>query len=95
MFDRILSPYTLVQTLALRVLVNGGERPRDLAQQLGMTTQNVTSITDRLVRSGYITREREVFEKDRRGVRLTVTEKGKQAALHGTSLLTEVLGKVE
>lgn len=66
---------TVTELRALTRIVEGREiTPKLLAQQLELTTGAVTALTDRLVESGYVSREPN--PDDRRSLLLAPTESG-------------------
>jgi DNA-binding MarR family transcriptional regulator len=69
--------YTRTHVAVLELLARDGpQRASDLAEALCLSSGGVTSVTDKLVAEGLISRTRD--EADRRVVMLAVTEKGKQ-----------------
>ncbi len=66
---------TLPQFVMLESLSRMGEpRMTDLANNVNVTTAAVTGLVDRLVRDGYVERERD--DKDRRIIKVRLTAKG-------------------
>jgi DNA-binding MarR family transcriptional regulator len=63
------------QMVVIDVLRRDGElKMSDMAKILGVTKSAVTGITDRLIRDGFLTRERS--DRDRRVVWMRLTKKG-------------------
>jgi DNA-binding MarR family transcriptional regulator len=54
--------------------LRGPQKVSELAEMLGLTSPAITSLTDKLLASGYVNRER--AENDRRVVYTSITEKG-------------------
>jgi len=81
----------LVGNAPIRVLATldlyGPQRPADLAQLAGMTTGGLSKLLDRMEEAGAIGREQGAVPGDRRGVLVSLTERG-QALLR---TLTEEL----
>jgi DNA-binding MarR family transcriptional regulator len=67
---------TMPQARVLFTLVSGDQSAGELAEQLGVTPSTITGITDRLVRQDLI--ERQEDSRDRRVVRLALTEEGRR-----------------
>jgi len=66
---------TMPQIFILSILERQDEaRMSDLAKFLHVSTASVTGVTDRLVRDAYVVRERST--KDRRVVKIKLTQKG-------------------
>ena len=65
------SPY---QTFALSSLAHGATTSSELAEEMGITLPSATSLVDRLVKNGWVTREPD--PNDRRIIRLGVTDQG-------------------
>lgn len=71
-------PLTGAQFYLLRLLAHHGRmRISDVAQQMGITPGAVTGLTDKMVASGYIRRDRS--EDDRRVVYVEIVEAGRRA----------------
>lgn len=62
-----------------------GVRPTELARRAGISKQAVGQLVDDLVQAGVVARERD--PDDRRATRVRFTERGREALLHGLSLL--------
>jgi DNA-binding MarR family transcriptional regulator len=60
-------------------MVNRGGEPADLVRQLGVSKQAASQLIDTLVVRGYL--EREANLEDRRRMTITVTERGRAAAV--------------
>ncbi|TKD51601.1 MarR family winged helix-turn-helix transcriptional regulator [Sphingomonas baiyangensis] len=76
------------QLLILREIGEQGETtPTWLSTALHFSQATVTSICDRLEAAGLITRERE--DQDKRRIRLTATEAGRQAVARAPDLLQQ------
>jgi DNA-binding MarR family transcriptional regulator len=65
---------------------------RQLARQLGITEGAATSVVDRLIRDGLMERRRD--EKDRRIVKVRLTERGGEALTRDLGRLTDFWGAV-
>ena len=77
---------TAPQLLVLqRVAKTGRAKPSDVARQVHLSGATITSIADRLVRSGLIVRQRS--EADRRSVELALTETGRERLASAPELL--------
>jgi DNA-binding MarR family transcriptional regulator len=74
----------LADNAALRVLVSleldGPSRPGDIAGSIGMTSGGVTKVLTRLEAAGLASRRYGAFADDRRGVEVSLTEKGRTVA---------------
>ncbi|WP_031298707.1 MarR family winged helix-turn-helix transcriptional regulator [Sphingobium lactosutens] len=70
--ERLLAE--LDKAVLLYVAEHAGCGPTDVARFLGVPTTTMSSSTDRLVRRGFLKRER--IEADRRAVALTLSEAG-------------------
>ena len=84
----------LPQYNTMHALAEMGERSMgELAERMGVTMGASTNIIDKLVRSGYATRRRD--PKDRRMVRVQLTDKGmetvQKVTRDGIEFLTRVL----
>ena len=76
MMPREKDGITHVQTVLLRKLLHGGPSTvSDIADAMGVTMAAVSSLTDRLVKGGLITRERS--DLDRRVVIINLTSVGR------------------
>lgn len=77
-FDMTLPRFDyLAQLHRFRDEQPGGLRMNALSRYLMVTGGNVTSLTDELVKSGYVTRQ--VDPEDRRSFRIALTARGKRA----------------
>jgi len=69
---------------SLRVLVglelDGPARPGDIAGRIGITSGGVTKVLTRLESAGLVSRRYGAFPDDRRGVEVSLTEKGQTVA---------------
>lgn len=63
---------TGIQAIVLNSILQGIDRPNEISKKLESTSQTMTGVIDRLERSGFIERKRDI--KDRRGVRLIPTQ---------------------
>lgn len=77
--DRMDAGLTPQQYRVLKLIGAGGERSAKLAQRLAVAKPTLTSTADALVAAGFLIRETET--RDRRAVRLRLTEAG-QVAVH-------------
>jgi MarR family transcriptional regulator, organic hydroperoxide resistance regulator len=83
----------MAQFKSLFIIINkGGTNFRMLAQDLGVTSGNVTGIIDRLVEQGMVTRKQN--PADRREIRLEATEKGKDLMTNLMEVHTEQMTHV-
>jgi DNA-binding MarR family transcriptional regulator len=65
------------QTIILQILnKQGPQKISELAQKMDITSSAITSLSETLIKSGFVTRER--CEDDRRIVRLILTSEGKE-----------------
>lgn len=84
---------TLSQYRVLGILCTGDERASRLADRLTVAKPTLTSLIDSLVDRGYVAREASAV--DRRAVRLSITDAGREALAttehHLGDLLDEVL----
>jgi len=84
---------TMPQIFILNILEKEGEaRMSDLAKFLRVSTASVTGVTDRLVRDAYVVRERGT--KDRRVVKIKLTQKGSRLINTLNDKRKKVIGKV-
>ncbi len=65
-----------------------GTRATDLAKKVGISKQAVGQLVDDLVEMGLL--ERMADPEDRRAQKIGFTEKGKQALLHGITVLSDI-----
>ncbi|WP_114571349.1 MarR family winged helix-turn-helix transcriptional regulator [Exiguobacterium flavidum] len=78
MNQRFEGKATRSEFFILRSLVeNGPQRPTALADQFELATSQVTALTDKLYRLGYVTRIRS--DEDRRSILVTLTPEGERA----------------
>jgi DNA-binding MarR family transcriptional regulator len=74
----------LADNAGLRVLVGlelyGPSRPGGIAGSIGMTSGGVTKVLTRLEAVGLVSRRYGAFPDDRRGVEVSLTEKGRDVA---------------
>lgn len=93
--DRIIPQYGLTteQSVVLITIKYGHVRPADIARWLARSPNSVSMIADRMVKAGLLKRVRD--RRDRRVVRLVITDKGenalKPAYAAGWKLLREIL----
>jgi DNA-binding MarR family transcriptional regulator len=80
------------QFRVLGLLAGGDERASQLASRLAVAKPTLTAIVDCLVERGYVTRE--TARGDRRVVRLSITEAGREAVRVAGLQLREVLDQV-
>ena len=74
---RLGSKFSRTEVLVLyHLMTDGKQRASALASALSITTGGLTGITDKLVKGGYIHRNRDTA--DRRVVYLTISDKGKE-----------------
>jgi DNA-binding MarR family transcriptional regulator len=91
-FDREVARLLGVNETDLRCLEiliqddSGAVTPRDLADQLGLTTGSVTAMLDRLERADYLTRSPHPTDKRRLIVRATDATRGRAFELLGPML---------
>ena len=82
--ESVLSEHGLLDTTARHALcliaASGSVRPRDVADQLGMTAGGVTALLDRLESAGHVTRWHDQAGGDRRAVLVDATPAGAKAA---------------
>ena len=78
--ERVDAGLTPQQYRVLKLIGAGGERSAKLAERLAVAKPTLTSTADALVAAGLLQRETEV--KDRRVVRLRLTEAGQEAVRH-------------
>jgi len=81
LLERVQTPLTVPQYRILRMVEAGGERAARLAERLAVRKPTLTGVADGLVQAGYLARETE--PRDRRAVKLCLTERG-AAALQET-----------
>ncbi|WP_417608720.1 MarR family winged helix-turn-helix transcriptional regulator [Parasphingorhabdus sp.] len=79
---------TTPQLLLLKELAKHGRaKPSVVAKSVHLSHATVTSIVDRLEKSGMVTREKS--EDDRRSVEIVLTEKGRECIENAPELLQE------
>lgn len=83
---------TLSQYRVLGILYTGDERATRLADRLTVAKPTLTSLIDSLVDRGYVARE--TSAGDRRAVRLSITDAGRDAFAAVEHRLGEVLDEV-
>lgn len=68
------------QFIVLKIIANTNNCiMSDLSKSLGVTMGNMTSMVDRLIREGYVTRDHD--PADRRVVKVKLTDKGREIAV--------------
>jgi DNA-binding MarR family transcriptional regulator len=88
--DRVDAGLTPQQYRVLKLIGAGGERSAKLAERLAVAKPTLTSTADALVAAGFLLRETET--KDRRAVRLRLTEAGQEAVRHADDVYAGWLG---
>lgn len=84
---------TLAQFRVLALLCSDGPyRVADLAEALGVSPPNATRICDRLAQKGLMRRSRST--KDRRSVRVSVTQDGRAVVEQISAVRREELGRI-
>jgi DNA-binding MarR family transcriptional regulator len=83
---------SLSQYRVLGLLSSGHERAGDLAARLAVTKPTLTALVDGLVERGYVVRETPAG--DRRAVRVSITDAGRQATAKAGRAFREVLDDV-
>ncbi len=79
---------TTPQLIVLQsVAATGRAKPSDVARNVHLSTATITSIVDRLVRDGLVSRERSLA--DRRSVEIVLTEQGQAKTRSAPELLQE------
>lgn len=78
--------------LVLSVLdLSGPQRPSELARRTGLSTGGLSKVLDRMEEAGAIRRERGAVSGDRRGVLVSLTERGQALLRVLTTELTKRL----
>ena len=98
--DRVFRKYKLTteQYVVLVTIkyLDGPVRPTDVARWLGRSPNSISMMVDRMVKAGLLRRIRD--RKDRREVRLAITNKGeetlKPAVLAGLEFIQKILSQV-
>jgi DNA-binding MarR family transcriptional regulator len=88
--ERVDAGLTPQQYRVLKLIGAGGERSAKLAERLAVAKPTLTSTADGLVAAGLLLRETEI--KDRRVVRLRLTEAGQEAMRHADDVYAHWLG---
>jgi|SRR6185437_12828692 DNA-binding MarR family transcriptional regulator len=88
--ERVDAGLTPQQYRVLKLIGAGGERSAKLAERLAVAKPTLTSTADGLVAAGLLQRETEI--KDRRVVRLRLTEAGQEAMRHADDVYAGWLG---
>lgn len=88
--ERVDAGLTPQQYRVLKLIGAGGERSAKLAERLAVAKPTLTSTADALVAAGLLLRETEI--KDRRVVRLRLTEAGQEAMRHADDVYAHWLG---
>jgi DNA-binding MarR family transcriptional regulator len=83
---------SLPQYRVLGLLSSGHERAGDLAARLAVTKPTLTALVDGLAERGYVVRETPAG--DRRAVRVSITDDGRDAAVRAGRAFREVLDEV-
>jgi DNA-binding MarR family transcriptional regulator len=95
--ERACTDVTLPQYRLLALIVRGEERASTLAGQLALARPTVSATIDTLVERGLL--ERTTVDTDRRAVRLTITDRGREAMLGAEramrARLDEILAAVD
>ena len=86
------SELSLPQYRVLGLLSAGDERATQLAARLAVTKPTLTALIDGLVERGFVVRE--TTDGDRRAVRLSITDAGRDAAAAAGADLREVLDDI-
>lgn len=89
-FDKQLNISQVI--LLAHIHHNGALQPSVLAQTLGYTYGAITSMTNKLVTSGYLTRT--AAEQDRRTILLNITASGEQLLNEAEALGKEIRNQV-
>ena len=94
-FGNLMHHYSLTQT-ELRILLfleamPEQNRAADISSELGISKSNVSSALHALEERGTITRQ--IDPKSRRNLRLSFTEKGKEAAVQAAKVQTRIFEK--
>ncbi|HEY3904312.1 MAG TPA: MarR family transcriptional regulator [Streptosporangiaceae bacterium] len=90
--ERVDAGLTPQQYRVLKLIGAGGERSAKLAERLAVAKPTLTSTADALVAAGFLQRETEM--KDRRVVRLVLTEAGQEAVAHADDVYADWLGEL-
>jgi DNA-binding MarR family transcriptional regulator len=90
--ERVDAGLTPQQYRVLKLIGAGGERSAKLAERLAVAKPTLTSTADALVAAGLLQRQTEV--KDRRVVRLCLTEAGQEAVRHADDVYAHWLGEL-
>jgi DNA-binding MarR family transcriptional regulator len=90
--ERVDAGLTPQQYRVLKLIGAGGERSAKLAERLAVAKPTLTSTADGLVAAGLLRRETEM--KDRRVVRLVLTEAGQAAVAHADDVYAGWLGEL-
>ena len=70
-----------VSTAVLASLeLHGTMRPSEIVELTGLTSGGVTKVISRFERSGLVTRRHGEFSNDKRGIAVSLTDKGHEAA---------------
>jgi DNA-binding MarR family transcriptional regulator len=88
--ERVDAGLTPQQYRVLKLVGAGGERSAKLAERLAVAKPTLTSTADGLVAAGLLQRETEI--KDRRVVRLRLTEAGQEAVRHADDVYADWFG---
>ncbi len=88
--ERVDAGLTPQQYRVLKLIGAGGERSAKLAERLAVAKPTLTSTADALVAAGLLQRETEI--KDRRVVRLRLTEAGQEAVHHADDVYAAWFG---
>lgn len=84
---------TLPQVLVLRAIDAGGEvQPSELARHFLMSAASVTSVVDGLVQKGFVDRRHD--DRDRRTVRLRLTEDGVRVNRAAEATMIAAIGEL-
>jgi DNA-binding MarR family transcriptional regulator len=90
--ERVNAGLTPQQYRVLKLIGAGGERSAKLAERLAVAKPTLTSTADALVAAGFLQRETET--KDRRVVRLVLTEAGQEAVAQADDVYAGWLGEL-
>jgi DNA-binding MarR family transcriptional regulator len=90
--ERVDAGLTPQQYRVLKLIGAGGERSAKLAERLAVAKPTLTSTADALVAAGFLQREAEI--KDRRVVRLVLTEAGREAVRQADEVYSGWLGQL-
>jgi len=90
--ERVHAGLTPQQYRVLKLIGAGGERSAKLAERLAVAKPTLTSTADALVAAGFLQREAEM--KDRRVVRLVLTEAGQEAVRQADDAYSGWLGQL-